>query len=217
MNPLPLLLFLLSTSLQSFASPCVRAEDEGASPTSLSVVASSLDVASEEGRRMVTTLGTLKNSSLTCFDSVVVEIKYFDAKNNHIDTVTQPLYGIVAPPSQSVEFRIRDAAAKGKEEYSTQSLRVVSAEPRVARGPRPTSSSPSSSNTFLELLISWGPMLLLIGVWIFFMQRMKRKDSPQVRNMLLFEQQNATLEAQNRLLERIATAAEGHAAKSNGT
>ncbi|ATA55801.1 hypothetical protein CKY39_23125 [Variovorax boronicumulans] len=25
--------------------------------------------------------------------------------------------------------------------------------------------------TFVELVISWGPMLLLIGVWIFFMRR----------------------------------------------
>ena len=47
-------------------------------------------------------------------------------------------------------------------------------------------------------------MLLLIGVWIYFMQRMKRKDSPQERTLTLIEQQNTLLAAQVKVLERIA-------------
>jgi hypothetical protein len=37
---------------------------------------------------------------------------------------------------------------------------------------------------------------------------MKRKDSPQSRSLALIEQQNAVLQAQNGLLERLVAAAE---------
>jgi hypothetical protein len=51
-------------------------------------------------------------------------------------------------------------------------------------------------------------MLLLIGVWIFFMRKINRKDSPQAQSLRLIEQQNALFDAQNKLLERLAVAAE---------
>lgn len=156
---------------------------------------------------MVTTLGALKNSSADCLEKVVVEIKYFDTKRTLIDTVTQPLYGVVVPAKQEAAFRVRDDAAQSKDAYATQSVRVVSAEVRGSRNTKQPASSP-----FVDFLVSWGPMFLLIGVWIFFMQRMKRKDSPQSRTLAMFERQNAILEAQNSLLARIATAAEGKVA-----
>lgn len=165
-----------------------------------------LSVSESEGQRIVTTLGALKNASSDCLDSIVVEVKYFDSKKTLIDTVTQPLYGVVVPPKQEVAFRVRDAAAQPKESYATQAVRVVSADVRGTRNAKQPANSP-----FVDFLVSWGPMLLLIGVWIFFMQRMKRKDSPQGKTLAMFEQQNAILEAQNGILSRIAAAAEGKA------
>ena len=190
------------------ANACSDAESAKASVDSLSVTANSFSISEADGRRMITTLGSMKNSSEACFDSVVVEVKYLDAKNSLIDTITQPLYGVVAPPSAEVAFRVRDEAALAKEAYASQVIRIVSAEPRKAsRGAKPQ----SGWSVFVDFVASWGPMLLLIGVWIFFMQRMKRKDSPQGRQLALFEQQNATLEAQNVFLARIAAASEARA------
>jgi ATP-dependent Zn protease len=191
--------------LSNAANACSDAESAKASVDNLSVTANSFSLSEADGRRMITTLGSMKNSSEACFDSVVVEVKYLDAKNSVIDTITQPLYGVVAPPSAEVAFRVRDEAANAKEAYASQVIRVVSAEPRKAsRGTK----AQSGWSTFADFLVSWGPMLLLIGVWVFFMQRMKRKDSPQGRQLALFEQQNAILEAQNGLLARIASASE---------
>lgn len=45
-------------------------------------------------------------------------------------------------------------------------------ETLVERGVRVTAQSPDSGISFLGILLSWFPMLLLIGVWIFFMRQM---------------------------------------------
>jgi ATP-dependent Zn protease len=154
----------------------------------------------------------MKNVSSTCFDSVVVEVKYFDAKNNHVDTITQPLYGVVASPSNEVAFRVRDEAAHAKEVYSSQVIRFVSAEPRKA--PRTAAKAPSFQSSLGDFLVSWGPLLLLIGVWIFYMQRMKSKDSPQGKLVTLYEKQVEILETQNTTFDRIANALEARTSGS---
>ncbi|WP_157615512.1 hypothetical protein [Rhizobacter sp. Root404] len=166
----------------------------------MSIVSPSLDVSEEDGQRNITTLATLKNSSSGCLQSVVIEAKYFDDRGLMIDTVTQPIYGIVVMPNQEVAFRIRDAAARPKSFYSTQALRVVSADAGSARNSR----SLPISKSIIDFLASWGPALLLIAVWTYLVHRMKQKDSPQGRTIALFEQQNALLDTQNHLLSSIA-------------
>ena len=39
--------------------------------------------------------------------------------------------------------------------------------------------------SILGVLVNWFPMLLLIGVWIFFMRQINRKDSPQAQSLRL--------------------------------
>ena len=51
-------------------------------------------------------------------------------------------------------------------------------------------------------------MLLFIGVWIYFMRKMNRKDSPQKRTLELIELQNVTLARQAEAIERLVTIAE---------
>lgn len=203
------LVYLLSL-ISGTTNACSDAAAAQASVENLSVIAASFNISEGDGHRMITSLGTLKNSSAACFDSIVVEVKYFDAKNALVDTITQPLYGLVAPSSKDVAFRVRDDAAMAKEAYASQSLRVVSADARHSK-------TQSNSSTIVDFLASWGPMLLLIGVWIFFMQRTKSKNSPQSKTLALFEKQNATLEAQNQLLERIAAASEARTRAQGGT
>ncbi|MGJ7605653.1 hypothetical protein ACSFA7_15040 [Variovorax sp. LT1R20] len=64
--------------------------------------------------------------------------------------------------------------------------------------------------TFVELVISWAPMLLLIGVWIFFMRRSGGLKQGQyfeeVRNYL--SDHIAETRRMNANLERIAAALE---------
>jgi len=166
--------------------------------TTVSITDVSLSYCQSNGSPFVTTIGTIKNASDSPIEDLVIEVKYFDADKKLIDVVTQPVYGLVVPASQEVAFRIRDVADKPKAAYVSNTVRVISAEPRVTQQPRPKQSSFS---WIVDLLVSWGPMLLLIAVWIFFMQRMSKKGSPQVRTIELIEKQNA-------ILERLATAVE---------
>ncbi|NHZ79115.1 hypothetical protein F2P44_07465 [Massilia sp. CCM 8695] len=163
-----------------------------------------------DGPRMVTSLATLKNGSADGVRDIMLEVKYFDANHVLVDTVTQSVDELVVPASGEVAFRIRDLAAREKEAYASQEIRIISAE---AIKPH-RKQSPSVTSQILDFLYSWGPMLLLIGVYIYFIKRANGKNSPQNRMMVLLESQSAHLNAQLRLLERLAVAAEAQASRS---
>jgi len=202
-------LALILTLAASSAIACSRVDAVSGNAKDLSIGTAAFSVADGGGRPVLTTLGTIKNGSANCLGSILVEVKYFDAKNGLIDTITETLYGVVVPGEGEVAFRVSDAASRPKEAYATQTIRVVSAEPKGVRPRTPR----STMDTLGEYLLNWAPMLLLIGVWIFFMRRSKRKDSPQIRTITLIEEQNALFDAQNKLLARIAAAVEGKTGK----
>ena len=181
---------LMSLSLSVFAA---RWQPIPFDPASVSIVDASLAYSQDNGSPVVTTIGTIKNSSESLIEDIVVEVKYFDGEKKLIDVITQPIYGLVVPASQEVAFRVRDVADKPKAAYVSNSVRVVSAEQRP--------QSKQSSFSWPEILISWAPMLLLIAVWIFFTHKFNKKGSPNARTIELIENQNA-------ILERLATAAE---------
>jgi len=157
-----------------------------------------------DGQSIVTTIGSLKNTSDSPAENIVVEVKYFDGQKKLIDVATEPLYGIKIPKDQEVAFRVRDVADKEKTAYVSNSVRVVSADQGYVRNPKTN----QNSSFWINLLSSWGPMLLLISVWIFFIRKNTKKGSPQVRSVELVEQQNQILTRQLEVLERLAAAAE---------
>jgi len=133
----------------------------------------------------------------------VVEVKYFDQQGKKIDVVTQHLYGIVVPAKEEVDFRVRDQADKTKANYVTSSARIVSAEEKCS-----PKRKKKKHSLIVELLISWGPMLLLIGVWLLFMKKYNGKSSPQKQSLLILEQQTKLLKQQAEAIERIANVVE---------
>lgn len=194
--------FLLTFTFAANACAEQHAPDDAGS--FLKVSDSVFSYSRTEGGNVITTIGTIKNLSAARVGEIVVEVKYFDRNKTLIDSVTQPLYGIVVPPSQEVSFRARDTADKPRDSYVSSAVRVISAEQQIIR----QSNSKNNSSVWVELLVSWAPMLLLISVWIFFMRRMNRKDSPQKQSVELMKQQNATLTRQLDALERLAAAVE---------
>jgi hypothetical protein len=157
---------------------------------------------------VINALGVLKNTSSACADSIVVEVRFFDEQKNVVDVITSPLDGIVVPASKEVAFRVQGAAAQPKSMYASMSARVVSAEHRY----RGTSQSPTWKSRLLDFLANWGPMLLLIGVWLWVMRRYSGKKSPQQRTLALWEQQielqRENLAAMQRLAESVQKVAE---------
>ena len=115
-----------------------------ADPMALVATASALSVDTDGGHRVVTTLGTITNPTGVCFTDLVVEVQYFDAANQHVDTVVEPLAGVVSPADEPVEFRVQGAASKDVKAYASQRVRVMEA---ACAGSRAASRDMARSST----------------------------------------------------------------------
>jgi len=154
-----------------------------ADPMALVATASALSVDIDGGHRVVTTLGSITNPTGVCFTDLVVEVQYFDATNQHVDTVVEPLAGVVSPAGEPVEFRVQGVASKDARAYAAQRVRVMDGSARWVKG------QDAGHNTSVDLLLSWAPMLVLIAVWIYAMRRYSGKTSPQTRLVANSDQQ----------------------------
>ncbi|CUI06077.1 hypothetical protein [Massilia antarctica] len=159
--------------------------------------------------RTATTFGTLKNSSANRVREVMFEVKYFDTKHALVDTFTRCVDNVIAPAAGEVAFRLREHLYQPAEAYVSQEVRVVSAE-AIAPSPQQSALSPFMR----ELLITWLPLLALLGFLIYFMKRLIGKKSATTDALALMNAQIAHLGTQALMLERLALAAE---ARSRGT
>jgi hypothetical protein len=181
---------------------------------SLSVTATSLSVETEgDNDPTVITLGRVKNTSATCFENLMVEVRYFNAKGENIDTFTQVIRRFHSPPGSDISFRVWDHPLRPRAAYATQTVRVVSARPVLIESDGASAQQPQAQprqpqekphSFFVTLLINWIPMLLLIGVWVLLMWRYTRKGSVQQRQMAALEAQTALLERQAAAIEMLA-------------
>lgn len=177
----------------------------GADPMALVVAPTSLSVDTEDGRRTITTLGTITNPTGVCFTDLVVEVQYFDAAGQHVDTVVEPLAGVVAPAGEPAEFRVQGPAARDAKAYASQRVRVTDGLARWTKGGEP------SRGMFVDLLLSWAPMLLLIAVWLYLVRRQAGAKGIQGRMLAIMEAQQVVIQEQNQAVQRIAAALEKRA------
>jgi ATP-dependent Zn protease len=194
-----LAIFLLTSYINAYGCDAYEQTEQLASK--LTISDTSLNFSQADGFGTISIMGTIKNQSKFQAEDLVIEVKYFDQQGKKSDVVTQTLYGIVVPPSQEVDFRVRDQADKSKEFYVTSSARIVSAQPKCL-----PKSKTKKNSLIVELLISWGPMLLLIGVWIFAMKKYSGKNSPQKQSLSILEKQTEIISQQAGAIERIANA-----------
>ena len=157
--------------------------------------------------RYITCLGEIQNFTGEAWEDLVIEVKYFNSKGSLIDTDTENLYSYVLQAKDTIPFRVRIQADRDSSEYSTHSVRITSAE-RKSR--YVSQSSPKKKSSLItNILISWTPMLILIGVWIFFMYwSFSKKKSPQAKSLELLKNQALLIERQNELFERLVSAVE---------
>jgi hypothetical protein len=180
------LLFTMFHGLAGAATVC-PSFDQGAEPdlARLSIVSPSFALSgtdTDQGRG-ISTWGSLKNESTACVEDIVVEVRYFDAAGTQVDSSTEVLFGIVAPPGAEVAFRVDSVAARPVESYVSQRVSVVTAEPRWGRKP----ATPKPAWGFIA---DWAPTLVFFAfllLVVFYMTRDKK--SPQVRAIALLEKQ----------------------------
>jgi hypothetical protein len=200
-----ILLTMLALALATGAVANSAQESVGDVSSSLTAKALSMNYAERDNQtNIITTIGSIMNASDTGAQEITVEVKYFDASHNLVDTVTQALYDVVILPHREVAFRVRGAADKPRESYASATVGVTAATPIEP----PERASNNEGSPLLRAFISWTPMLLLIVVWIYFINRMRGKNSPQSRTIRLIEEQNGLFTHQLEVLERLAGAVE---------
>ena len=70
------------------------------------------------------------------------------------------------------------------------------------------SAPQKTDNQWIKLVVSWGPMILLIIVWILLARKYSGRKSPQQKMVNLMEQQVQTGEQTKADIQRLADAAE---------
>jgi ATP-dependent Zn protease len=192
----------MASIVSTGALACSGAEDVDEIAGKLSIPSTTISFSQGSERAFITAMGVVKNSSTSCAQDLVVEVKYFDGSGKQVDVTTQPIYGVVVPANQEVAFRLREEADKQRDAYASAVARIVSAEPKFSASPKQRQSA------LADFLYSWGPMVLLIGVWLLVMRKYMGKNSPQQRSLALVERQTEILKRQVEVLERLAAAAE---------
>lgn len=193
-------LFLIFLASGSFACGDHDLKDPSAS---VQIVDAAVNASKSDGPLFVTVLGEFKNITESKIDNLVVEAKLTDSSGRVIDVLSQPIYGLVVPAGQQVAFRLQGPAAATQGAYVGVQARVVSAEAHAPTEPRPAKQE---TNRFIDFLVSWGPMLLLIAVWIFLARKYSGKGSTQDKMLAAINEQNALLAKQASAIESIAAA-----------
>ncbi len=146
----------------------------------------------------VSCIGYVLNNSNVTWEALTFEVQFFNSKGELIDTFTENIYDLVIPPNEKIAFRIKNEADKSIEQYQSFKVRITSAQQMTRSKPKNT-----NKNTIKEIIISWLPMLLLIGVWIFFMIKLGGNKSPQKKIIEIHEKQYLLIEEQNKLFEKL--------------
>lgn len=170
---------------------------------SLQVINISVSTAKAQGPMLVTVIGELKNTTTEKIDNLILEAKLTDSSGKVIDVLSESMYGLVVPPGEQVSFRLQGPAATTQATYANAQVRVVSAEGHSKSNKQ---SSGESKSHFAELAVSWGPMILLVLVWVFLARKYSGKGSNQDKMLTAINEQNALLTRQSAAVEAIAAA-----------
>jgi len=115
-----------------FLDPADRAQVRFASYKASVVVESpSLTFSKDGDREFFAVVGFVKNSSDFEWRSPYVEAKFFNAKNEMIDTMSSDLREVVLLPKASAAFRVTGHAARPSSEYARVEVRVTSARAKA--------------------------------------------------------------------------------------
>ena len=146
-----------------------------------------------DDKNYIFSIGRLVNTGSEPIKSPIIEIQFLDENGELVDVGAEYMYNTTLQPGESVAFRAQTYAVVVQGDYVSQELRL-----RLQRSKPPCdrdgeNSGKQQRGVFAQLLISSFPILLLIGVWIWFIRKLGGKESPQERSMELAAEQNETL------------------------
>jgi hypothetical protein len=94
---------------------------------SLQFSSHSLSFSKEKDRDYLAVVGTIKNTSNTVWRDVHVEARFFNDKDELIDTISSKLYDVVVRPRSDAAFRVTGYTARPPSDYKRVSLNITSA------------------------------------------------------------------------------------------
>ncbi|WP_347485143.1 hypothetical protein ABFV80_003038 [Vandammella animalimorsus] len=198
--------FLLSATLTcaaALAAATARAQAPGYDTVRLSNVDYSYS-APAEGKACcgaLTALGKATNTSEQVLEDPVFEAQFFDAQGKLIDAFNELTFGLKLPPGQDMMVNLSGRARYDAGRYASVQIRLISGdftEPSSGQH-----ASALSHTVWMQLLLNWGPVLLLIGVWLWLVRR--SCGTTYSRDLLAsVQEQNQLLARQVAALERLA-------------
>jgi hypothetical protein len=198
-----------ATLLTSFCL-CVILRSEGAAAEKevAVVTESTMSLTMGHDTLYVNTVGRIRNDSDELLDDVVVEVEYFDKDGKLIDASIEQLYGVKVPVHDTVAFRVSVSAAASRERYASHTARVISAPENHFAKSAPAAGTRSERSLTKKSLMVWIPLVFLAAISLYIIRRSKKRSAAQGRSVDLIEKQIDLFDSQNRILERIAVAAE---------
>ncbi|MDR3055591.1 MAG: hypothetical protein LBU53_09355 [Zoogloeaceae bacterium] len=150
----------------------------------------------------VITIGKIKNSGVHDVRRITLEIQYFDSAKRLIDVNIDSVYNLLK--NDEIAFRLYTSMLKPQAEYVSQQIRITSAS-AGCEAPRSSTQWNLQGEKWVDLFVTWFPLLLIIGVWLALMHKYSGSKSPTV---CAVERQIDVSEQQNKILERIANVLE---------
>lgn len=103
-------------------SSILRAEPFAKHASELRIVESRMHYNVEGKCSNISTIGKIRNIGGIPWKDLKLEVRYFDAAGNLIDTESSEEFGLVVPAHGESAFRIRAAADKPREVYSSEQV-----------------------------------------------------------------------------------------------
>ena len=120
---LPMLLFLLTIPFlfRVFTSTIDKPANRFADYRARIVVLSpEMNYAEQDGKRMISTIGRIRNDSPITWVGVAIEVQYLNRNGELIDTANDSPVGLTLEPHTETAFRIRTEADQPRSEYVSQ-------------------------------------------------------------------------------------------------
>ncbi len=154
-------------------------------------------------RAYISSVGFLKNISDDRLQHIVIEVQYYNSDNALIDSEIKNHYSMSIPPGKEVSFSIKGLANGTREEYASQIINILSVD--KAYSPSQRRSPKRKKSVWLEVIISWVPMCLLILAW-FYISR--NKKFPTAKSVEYMAANNKLMIKHNEYFERLVKAVE---------
>ena len=129
---IPIIIAIIGAALllwsSSMASHNMKRETLYTAENKLVVLDTIQKYSKEDCGTYIVILGKLKNQTDKAWTDLHFEVRFFNDKNELVDTLNSQLYSVVVGPRQESDFRIREKAAAPENQYKRYKIKISKAQ-----------------------------------------------------------------------------------------